>query len=103
MFNLAPPPGFRGLDPNLPLRRYVRHLPHWRQAGATYFVTFRLADSLPGAVVNALRSLRRNWERETTGDESDAKWERLAKAIAERYEYWLDQGSGSCVLRVPTA
>jgi hypothetical protein len=48
-FNLPDPPGFRGLDPNLPIRFYQRHLPHWRQVGATYFVTFRLADSIPQA------------------------------------------------------
>ena len=50
MLELPPaPPGFRGLDPNKSLRIYTRHLPHWRQDGATYFVTFRLADSLPEA------------------------------------------------------
>jgi hypothetical protein len=29
----------------------IRHgkLPHWRQEGVIYFVTFRLADSLPQA------------------------------------------------------
>ena len=47
MINPAPPPGFRGLNPEQPVQIYYRHLPHWRQAGATYFVTFRLADALP--------------------------------------------------------
>lgn len=41
--NLDTPVNFRGFDPDLPVRRYQRHLPHWRQPGATYFVTFRLA------------------------------------------------------------
>ena len=27
------------------------HLPHWEQSGATYFVTFRLTDSLPADVL----------------------------------------------------
>ncbi|TDU71470.1 type I restriction enzyme R subunit [Prosthecobacter fusiformis] len=30
---------------------YHRNLPHWRLAGAIYFVTFRLADSIPASVV----------------------------------------------------
>jgi hypothetical protein len=47
MWNLAPPPGFQGLHPDKLLCTYQRHLPHWRQEGATYFVTFRLGDSLP--------------------------------------------------------
>ncbi len=41
------PAGFRGLDPDLEVRIYRRGLPRWRQEGATYFVTFRLVDSLP--------------------------------------------------------
>ena len=32
------------------MRVYERNLPHWRQEGGTYFVTFRLADSLPASV-----------------------------------------------------
>src|SRR4051794_6353839 len=38
MWNLPAPPGFQGLHPHKPLTVYVRHLPHWRQDGATYFV-----------------------------------------------------------------
>jgi len=34
---------------------YRRHLPHWQPAGATQFVTFRLAGSLPSAVIAALQ------------------------------------------------
>src|SRR5258707_12522120 len=45
MWNLPPPPGFQGLHPDKPVTAYQRHLPHWRQDGATYFVTFRLADA----------------------------------------------------------
>ena len=51
-FNLDPPPGFRGLDPHRPVKIYTRNLPHWRQAGASYFVTFHLADALPAARKN---------------------------------------------------
>jgi hypothetical protein len=63
MWNLPPPPGFQGLREDLPLDAYVRHLPHWRQPGATYFVTFRLADSLPKVKLDELAGLRREWER----------------------------------------
>ena len=31
-------------------------LPHWRQEGAIYFVTFHLADSLPQTKLQWLRS-----------------------------------------------
>lgn len=60
-FNLPPPPGFQGLHPDKPLTFYMRDLPHWRQEGATYFVTFRLADSLPQAKLRELDELRKLW------------------------------------------
>ncbi len=31
MLNLETPPGFRGLDTDVPVTVYYRHLPHWRQ------------------------------------------------------------------------
>ena len=54
MWNLPAPPGFHGLHPHKPLTMYHRNLPHWRQDGATYFVTYRLADSLPQCKVDEL-------------------------------------------------
>jgi len=42
---------------------YRRHLPHWQSAGATLFVTFRLAGSLPQAVIAALQEQYRQEER----------------------------------------
>ena len=59
MWNLPAPPGFHGLHPHKPLTMYHRNLPHWRQDGATYFVTYRLADSLPQCKVDELKELKR--------------------------------------------
>jgi putative transposase len=63
MWNLPPPPGFQGLHPDKPITVYQRHLPHWRQDGATYFVTFRLADSLPQSKLDELAAIKEAWER----------------------------------------
>jgi hypothetical protein len=102
MWNLSAPPGFRGFDPQRPVRRYLRHLPHWRQDGATYFVTFRLADSLPAFQLRYFRALKREWQRKhPQGSTNDADWQKLADSISERMEAWLDQGRGSCWLRDP--
>ena len=54
-------PEFYGLDPAKPLSVYRRNLPHWRQDGATYFVTFRLADSVPLDKVRQWRNERNCW------------------------------------------
>jgi len=98
-FNLPAPPGFRGLHPDLPIRRYQRHLPHWRQAGATYFVTFRLADSIPQEQLRALRRWREQWERQHPEPRDEQNWENLAREITSRTEAYLDRGYGECVFR----
>lgn len=100
-FNLPAPAGFRGLQPDLPIWRYQRHLPHWRQTGATYFVTFRLADSIPQTQLLALRRWRANWEREHPEPRSEADWEHLAREITSQTERYLDEGYGECLLGTP--
>lgn len=62
-WNRPPPPGFQGLRPDMPIEVYVRNLPHRRQNGATYFVTYRLGDSLPESRLHELRALKAEWER----------------------------------------
>src|SRR5881394_1353272 len=52
---------FRGLDPQQPIVQKRGHLPHWEQPGATYFVTFRLADSLPADVLAQWRDEQAAW------------------------------------------
>ena len=42
---------FQPLDEQLPVRIYYTSMLHWRQDGCTYFVTYRLADSIPQKVV----------------------------------------------------
>jgi putative transposase len=81
---------------------YVRHLPHWRQDGATYFVTFRLKDSLPKVKLDELASLRREWEKIHSPPWGKEVLESLARQQVEQMETWLDQGMGSCVLKEPT-
>ncbi len=99
MWNLPPPRGFQGLHPDKPLTVYMRHLPHWRQEGATYFVTFRLADSLPQANLNELQVLKREWERRHPLPHADSALQELARETTRRIEVWLDQGMGKCVLK----
>ncbi len=99
LWNLEPPPGFQGLRDDISLRVYIRHMPHWRQLGATYFVTFRLADSIPQSRLRELEQLRSEWDRRNPEPHDKRKLESLARMVFERIELWLDQGMGSCVLR----
>ncbi|MDA1051563.1 MAG: transposase [Planctomycetota bacterium] len=100
-FNLAAPPGFRGLDPHLPVRIYTRNLPHWRQADATYFVTFNLADALPANKKNELAAMRREWEHRYPEPRDEATWTAYAKAVFQKVEKWMDAGHGNCWFRQP--
>ncbi|MEN3368331.1 MAG: carbamoyl-phosphate synthase large subunit [Verrucomicrobiota bacterium] len=92
-------PVFRGFDERGDLSKTRRNLPHWEQAAATYFVTFRLADAVPV-------SLRAQWEEELANwlPHHPKPWDaRTAYEYQERFiesrESWLDQGHGSCALR----
>ncbi len=45
---------------------FYRHLPHYHPANATFFVTFRLAGSLPRAVIERLRTERESEDARLT-------------------------------------
>jgi REP element-mobilizing transposase RayT len=77
-------------------------LPHWGQGSVWYFVTFRLADALPRAVVDEIQRQREEWRR--THDVRKLSRAELAEyhqLFSERYENLLHAGNGSCVLRDP--
>lgn len=80
--------------------RITRHnLPHWQQAGASIFVTFRLADSLPVKLLAELADERAAWlkARETPLSPADeAIYHRL---FSTKLDAWLDAGHGDCLLR----
>ena len=97
-FNLSPPPNFRGVQSDIPITMYRRHLPHWRQWGATYFVTFRLADSLPQEKLQQLKRWRDPWEREHPPPRSEEDWDQFAREITRRTEAWMDEGTASVSL-----
>lgn len=95
-FNLPAPPGFGGFDPDRPVRIYHRHLPHWRQDGATYFVTFNLADALPANKQRELRAMRDEWERKHPPPRTEETWLEYARTVFRQAERAMDAGFGKC-------
>ena len=78
-------------------------LPHWEQTGATVFVTFRLADSIPQEKLNQWRGEEEEWERlhpQPWDDETQLLHDRT---FAMAREEWLDRGYGECLLAKPQA
>lgn len=92
-----------GVDVNSsnPLRSGIHtrgYLPHVKREGASYFVTFRLADSLPREVLIRFEAERAKALRENGGTTK----ERCAEAnrdLRRKVERYLDEGAGACHLR----
>jgi REP element-mobilizing transposase RayT len=75
------------------------NLPHWRQEGVTYFVTFRAVDSLPQEKLAQWLSERAVWLRNNPEPHSDAECREYNGRFPIRLQTWLDEGDGECVLR----
>ena len=77
-------------------------LPHWEKDSATYFITFRLADSLPQSVLDRIESERQSimataaqLRRALSSDER-RRIQHLSTPVIERF---LDSGAGACHLQ----
>ena len=88
-------------DPDLKLNNYRRKLPHWRQEGVIYFVTFRFADSLPMEKLAALKEERTRWLALNPLPHNQHQVREFHRSFSGRINEWLDAGYGSCVLAQP--
>ncbi|MGI4874213.1 MAG: REP-associated tyrosine transposase [Janthinobacterium lividum] len=82
-------------SPNL--THYQRNLPHWLPAGETLFITFRLAGSLPAAVLDKLRAELENMPKTADPAERYARQKRYFGRFDEQLDaaqagpVWLKQ------------
>ena len=83
-------------DASLVIRR--GKLPHWRQEGVIYFVTFRLADSLPQAKLDWLRREKELWLDLNPAPHTISQSEEYHRIFTETTDRWLDAGYGRCIL-----
>lgn len=81
-----------------PLTKSRRNLPHWKRDGAIYWITFRMADSLPQTKLNPWKAERDAWEEMHPQPWDDNTWREYNERFGERLEEWLDAGMGSCAL-----
>ena len=92
---------FRGFDERSEVHISRNRLPHWTQVGGTYFITFRLGDSIP---LNRLKDW--HYQREIWENLHPKPWTlKLEAEYEERFgrkiDEWLDAGMGACHLRRP--
>ena len=77
-------------------------LPHWRQQDVWYFITFRLADSIPLHVVEKIKEEREIWlKQHDINNLTATEKSEYYTLFAKRTEDWLNAGYGSCVLGDP--
>lgn len=88
-------------EPDSPIANLNGNLPHWRQPGVTYFVTFRLADSIPQEKLNIWREELEAWMASHPEPHDEKTRKEFYERFPERMQVWLDSGLGSCVLRMP--
>jgi REP element-mobilizing transposase RayT len=102
-------------DETNPLRSGIHtrgYLPHIKREGSRYFVTFRLADSLPKEVYYKIQSRHGERMRRFYAEQDAAK--KLSKTVQPKddlrkierdyhrdMEAYLDEGRGECWLRMP--
>lgn len=77
------------------------NLPHWQQEGACYFVTFRLADSLPEALLAPWRELRAAWIALNPKPWNEATEMEYHRRFSREIDERLDEGHGSFLLKDP--
>jgi len=78
-----------------------RHLPHWQQNGCTYFLTFRLADSIPFDEIIRLKEDLAAWKSHHPEPWDFATYQEYQQRFHDGPEKWLDQGHGECLLTNP--
>ncbi|MGO8925510.1 MAG: REP-associated tyrosine transposase [Limisphaerales bacterium] len=79
-------------------------LPHLKKEGAVYFVTFRLADSLPAHEVSRLKHERQVVLEQARAAKSPLTWHEQQQLLAwycDKVEALLDAGRGACWLSKP--
>ena len=85
-------------DPSQPVEHLSGNLPHWRQVGTYYFVTFRLADSIPQDKLLQWQKEKALWLKRNPAPHSLSQVQAYWRLFPERFHRWLDSGYGSCVL-----
>ncbi len=92
-----PPPRFFSREAQVV--KSANCLPHWEQSGCCCFVTWRTVDSIPQEKLNAIREEREAFDARHAQPWDEETWDEYHRLFEGRYQAWLDEGAGACVLR----
>ena len=99
-------------DPAEQTKTSRRKLPHWEQDGCTYFITYRLFDSIPKAKLAVWNDSRIRWLK-SKNINPDTPSEQLLRNLSPQqqkqyqvkfwktYQDMLDDCYGSCLFKTP--
>jgi REP element-mobilizing transposase RayT len=79
-------------------------LPHLKREGVAYFVTFRLADSLPASEILRLKHERETLQADALAHKRPLTWHEEQQLLAwysEKVDRLLDLGHAACWLKQP--
>jgi REP element-mobilizing transposase RayT len=99
-----PPADATPPDPLVAGLHFRGKLPHLKREGVVYFVTFRLADSLPAHEVARLKHERKAMTEQARAAKSPLTWHEEQQLLAwycDKVEALLDAGQGACWLSKP--
>ena len=91
-------------DPLIAGLHFRGKLPHLKREGAVYFVTFRLADSLPAHEVARLKNERATILEQARAAKRPLTWHEEQELLAwycDKVEALLDTGCGACWMSKP--
>jgi putative transposase len=96
---------FQPCNPNAETHIHRQRLPHWRQWGTTYFVTTRLADSIPTRLAKEWHLKRDDWlrvhgltESDYTNKLTDDQHKIYHREFTAKFHDLMDAGHGDCLL-----
>ncbi len=105
---------FQPFDQQKPVQIYFTSMPHWRQEGCIYFVTYRLADSIPEKVIVEWDFEKLKWiQARIQSSRNSDRWHDLFPLLSAKDKYaflkcfnrklntYLDGCHGKCPLRNP--
>jgi len=102
---------FQFFEPEAEASITAGDLPHWQQAGATYFITYRTIDSISAIAMDRIIGERNDWLQRNEIDPASPVWPNLIRLLSESqqrafrkhfstsFERELDRLEGECLLR----
>ncbi len=83
------------------IQKHGMKLPHWQQSESMQFVTFRLGDAMPHQKIRQWKEEHATWVSHHPKPWSPEQEAEYHRRFTWKLEHWLDEGSGSCLLKNP--